>query len=183
MATARLSRRAPATVILVAVALLGLATPAKASCTDRPTPQEALESNEVVFVGQVLETVEEGRLAVVEVESIWKGEDIIGVTQVEGGGGDSPSRDDRTFETGQSYVFFPRNDEPPFRADGCTATTELTAGMTRLEPENAHAPESGRSNSLLVVVVVAIVAAGIFQARRALGSSREGDRGAKQATP
>jgi hypothetical protein len=176
MATMRLSRRAPAIAILVA-ALLGIATPANASCTDRPTPKEALESNEVVFVGQVLETVELGRVAVVEVESIWKGGDIIGVTRVEGAGGDSASRDDRTFETGQSYVFFPRNDKPPFRADACTATTELTAEMARLEPEDAHAPESGRSNSLLVVIVVAIVAAGVLQARRALGSSRERDRG------
>jgi hypothetical protein len=177
MATMRFSRRAPATAILVAAALLGIATPAIASCTDRPTPKEALEGNEVVFVGQVIETVQQGRVAVVEVESIWKGGDIIGVTQVEGAGGDSANRDDRTFETGLRYVFFPRNDEPPFRADACTATTELTDEVARLQPKDAHAPESGRSNSLLVVIVVAILAAGVFQARRALGSSRERDRG------
>jgi hypothetical protein len=176
MSIMSLSGRAPATAILVAAALLVIATPAHARCTNPPAPKEALASHEVVFVGRVLETVELGRVAVVEVESIWKGGDIIGVTQVEGGAGDSPSREDLTFETGLQYVFFPRNDQPPFRADGCTGTTELTPEVARLEPEDAHAPESGRGNSLLVVIVVAIVAAGVLQARRALGS-RDRDRG------
>jgi hypothetical protein len=173
----RPSRRAPVTAILVAATLLGIIAPAHASCTEPPTPREALESNHVVFVGQVLETVARGRVAVVEVESIWKGGDIIGVTRVEGGELESTSRDDRTFETGQSYVFFPRNDEPPFRDDGCTATTQLTAEVARLQPQNARPPESGSSDSLLAVLVIAIVAAGVYQARRALTSSRERERG------
>jgi hypothetical protein len=120
----------------------------------------------------VIETAGRGRLAVVEVQSIWKGEDLLGVTRVEGGDVESPSRDDRTFETGQQYVFFPRNDRPPFRDDRCSATTELTDAVARLEPDDARAPRSGRSNSFLVVLVAAIFAAGVFQARRAFRPSQ-----------
>jgi hypothetical protein len=176
MSTMTPSLRATGAAILVAAALAGIAAPAHARCAEPSTPKEALEINDVAFVGQVLETVGGGRVAVVEVQSIWKGGDIIGVTRVEGGEPDSPSRDDRTFETGQQYLFFPRNEDPPFRDDGCTATTELTDEVGRLEPEDARAPRSGRSNSLLALLVVAIVAAGVYQARRALGSSPGGRR-------
>jgi hypothetical protein len=178
MATMRLSGRAPAEALLVvavlvgivAALLVGIAAAAQPRCAEPPTPKEALASNDVVFAGRVLETAGKGRVAVVEVRSIWKGGDILGVTRVEGGDVESPSRDDRTFETGQQYVFFPRNDRPPFRDDRCSATTELTAAVARLEPDDAHAPRSGRGNSFVVVLVVAIVAAGVFQVRRALRS-------------
>lgn len=168
MSTMRLSGRAPVAALLVAVALVWIAPSSHAACAELPTPREALASNDVVFAGRVIETAGRGRLAVVEVQSIWKGGDLLGVTRVEGGDVESPSRDDRTFETGQQYVFFPRNDRPPFRDDRCSATTELTDAVARLEPDDARAPRSGRSNSFLVVLVAAIVAAGVFQARRAL---------------
>jgi hypothetical protein len=171
MSSMRLSGRAPAEALLVAAALVGIAASAHAGCAEPPTPKEALTSNDVVFAGRVIETAGRGRVAVVEVQTIWKGGGILGVTRVEGGDVESPSRDDRTFETGQQYVFFPRNNDPPFRDDRCSATNELTDAVARLEPDDAHAPRSGRSNSFLVVLVVAIVAAGVFQARRALGSS------------
>jgi hypothetical protein len=177
MSTMITSLRATGAAMLVAAALAGIAAPAHARCADLLTPKEALESHDVVFVGQVIETVGGGRVAVVEVQSIWKGGDIIGVTRVEGGEPDSPSGDDRTFETGQQYVFFPRNDDPPFRDDGCTPTTELTDEVARLQPEDARAPRSGRSDSLFAVLVIAIVAAGVYQARRALGSSPGRRRG------
>jgi hypothetical protein len=171
MATMRLSGRAPAEALLVAAALIGIAASARAGCAEPPTPKEALASNDVVFAGRVIETAGRGRVAVVEIQSVWKGGDILGVTRVEGGNVESPSRDDRTFETGQEYVFFPGNDHPPFRDDRCSATTELTDAVARLEPDDARAPRSGRSNSFLVVLVAALVAAGVFQARRALRSS------------
>jgi hypothetical protein len=169
----RLSGRALLEALLVAAVLMGIAVPAHAACAEPPTPKEALANNDVVFAGQVIETAGRGRVAVVEVQSIWKGGDLLGVTRVEGGDVESPSGDDRTFETGQQYVFFPRNDRPPFRDDRCSATTELTDAVARLEPDDARAPRSGRSTSFLVVLVAAIVAAGVFQARRALRSSPE----------
>jgi hypothetical protein len=172
MATMRLSGRAPAEALLVAAALIGIAASARAGCAEPPTPKEALASNDVVFAGRVIETAGRGRVAVVEVQSVWKGGDILGVTRVEGGEVGSPTRDDRTFETGQQYVFFPGNDHPPFRDDRCSATTELTDAVARLEPDGARAPRSGRSNSFLVVLVAALVAGGVFQARRALRPSR-----------
>jgi hypothetical protein len=184
MSTMRLSGRALLEALLVAAALVGIAASAHAACTDPPTPKEALATNDVVFTGRVIETAGKGRVAVVEVQSIWKGEDILGVTRVEGGDVESPSRDDRTFETGQEYVFFPRNDHPPFRDDRCSATTELTDAVAQLEPEDSHAPRSGRSNSFLVVLVAALVAAGVFQARRALTTSPvRRSRGADRLRP
>jgi hypothetical protein len=171
MSSMRLSDRALLAGLLVSVALVGVAAPALAGCAERPSPREALASNDVVFVGRVIETAGDGRVAVVEVQSIWKGGDILGVTRVEGGAVGSPTRDDRTFESGQEYVFFPRNNDPPFRDDRCSATTALTDAVARLAPEDAHAPRSGRSNSFLVVLVAALVAAGVFQARRALRPS------------
>jgi hypothetical protein len=179
MSIMRFSLRTPTVAVVVAAALMAVATPARASCTQRP-PEDALRSNDVVFTGQVIETVAGGRVAVVEVQSIWKGGDILSVARVEGGDVDSPSRDDRTFETGLEYVFFPLNDKPPFRENGCTATTELTPEVARLEPEDARAPTPGGSNPLLAVVIVAIVAAGIYQARRALRKS-PGGRGTQRA--
>jgi hypothetical protein len=180
MSTMRLSGRALLAGLLVAAALAGIAAaPAHAACAERPSPKEALASNDVVFAGRVIETAGGGRVAVVEVQSIWKGGDIVGVTRVEGGNVGSPTRDDRTFETGQEYVFFPGNDHPPFRDDRCSATTELTDTVARLEPDDARAPRSGRSNSFLVVLVAALVAAGVFQARRALRPSP--GRGAQSA--
>ncbi len=167
----RLSGRAPAAALLVAAALVGIAPSSHAACAEPPTPKEALASNDLVFAGRVIETAGRGRVAVVEVHSIWKGGGILGVTRVEGGDVESPSRDDRTFETGQQYVFFPRNDQAPFRDDRCSATTELTEAVARLEPKDAHAPRSGRRNSFLVVLVAALVAAGLFQARRAFRPS------------
>ena len=157
--------------LLVTAAVIGIAASAHARCAEPRSPKQALASNDVVFAGRVIETAGEGRVAVVEVHSIWKGGNILGVTRVEGGDVESPSRDDRTFESGQEYVFFPRNDRPPFRDDACSATTALTDAVARLEPADAHAPRSGGGNSFLVVLVAAIVAAGVFQARRALRSS------------
>jgi hypothetical protein len=171
MSTMRLSGRAPVAALLFAAALVAIAPWSHAACAEPPSPKEALASNDVVFAGRVIETAGRGRVAVVEVQSIWKGGDLLGVTRVEGGDVESPSRDDRTFETGLQYVFFPRNDRTPFRDDRCSATTELTDAVARLEPDDARAPRSGRSNSFLVVLVAAIVAAGVFQARRALRSS------------
>jgi hypothetical protein len=171
MFTMRLSGRAPVAALVVAAALVGIAAPSHAACAEPPAPKEALASNDVVFAGRVIETAGRGRVAVVEVQSIWKGGNILGVTRVEGGDVESLSRDDRTFETGQQYVFFPRNDRPPFRDDRCSATTVLTEAVARLEPDDARAPRSGRSNSFVVVLVAAIVAAGVFQARRALRPS------------
>ena len=171
MATMRPSGRALLEALLVGAALVGIAAPAHAACAEPSTPKEALASNDVVFAGRVIETTGRGRVAVVEVQSIWKGGGILGVTRVEGGDVDSPSRDDRIFETGREYVFFPRNDDPPFRDDRCSATTELTDAVARLEPEDARAPRSGRGSSFLVVLVAALVAAGVFQARRALRAS------------
>ena len=171
MSSMRHSGRALLAALLVAAVLVGIAASAHAGCAEPLSPKEALASNDVVFTGRVIETAGGGRVAVVEVDSIWKGAGILAITRVEGGDVESPSRDDRTFETGQQYVFFPRNDHPPFRDDRCSATTELTDAVARLEPDDAHDPRSGRSNSFLVVLVVAIVAAGVFQARRALRSS------------
>jgi hypothetical protein len=171
MSTMRLSGRAPVAALLVAAALGAMAPSSHATCGEPPSPKEALASNDVVFAGRVIETAGGGRVAVVEVESIWKGGDLVGVTRVEGGDVESPSRDDRTFETGLEYVFFPLNDRPPFRDDRCSATTVLTDAVTRLEPDDARAPRAGRSNSFLVVLVAALVAAGVFQARRALRPS------------
>jgi hypothetical protein len=171
MSTMRLSGRAPVAVLFVAAALAGIAPSSHAACAEPPGPKEALASNDVVFAGRVIETAGRGRVAVVEVQSIWKGEDLLGVTRVEGGDVEAPSRDDRTFETGQQYVFFPLNDRPPFRDDRCSATTELTDAVARLEPDDARAPRAGHSNSFLVVLVAALVAAGVFQVRRALRPS------------
>lgn len=123
-------------VALVAGLASGLGvSPAAASCATSPSIDEAVLRGEVVFVGTVLTTENDGRWATVKVEERWSGARALGdAVQVRGGpeAGTATSVD-RTYQAGR-YLFVVRNGPGYLEDDQCTATTIWVADLARLRP-------------------------------------------------
>jgi hypothetical protein len=122
----------------------------------------------VAFVGMVLNASNRGRDASVRVESIWLGPRLPETVAVSGGPSDRNviSSVDRSWVTGERYLFVLDDRTPPFRDDACSATTPYTSAVAKLEPEGAITPQDGGLGRWLVVALV-LVALGALQARRA----------------
>jgi hypothetical protein len=133
--------------ILVVVALLAALTltgasaaigarVALGSCTGVPMPaDEAVVFGDVVFVGTVLRTENEGRWATVRVEERWKGSRDLGDT-VEVRGGPEPGTAtavDRTFAPGR-YLFFVQRGQAGLTDTACSTTQPWTESLARLRP-------------------------------------------------
>lgn len=129
--------------MLVFVGLLAVdAPPAHASCAALPPLPQALAEADVVFVGTVIETTNEQRWATVEVEEVWKGEDIPSTAEVRGGPKDPPgpmnvvSSVDTSYREGARYLFVPFNSTNPYRDNACTPTRRFTPEVQRLRPSH-----------------------------------------------
>jgi hypothetical protein len=129
-------------VLLMSAGLLALPTPAFASCAmPEGTLRQRLADEEIVFVGTVTRTESRGRLAIVTVESVWKG-DVAGTVEVAGGvlQDNAGSSVDRDYEDGRRYLFVPSGGEGPRLEDSiCTDTRRWKPRLDRLRPPGAVA--------------------------------------------
>lgn len=144
------------TLLLIALStswLLASVATAHASCLAPPPIEQALDEAGVVFVGTVVDFGIDGRQAVVEVESVWKGEGVATVVSVVGGGADpnAVTSVDRFFEPGVRYIFFPTTGEVPFVDNACTLTQPMTDEIEALAPGSAQPPIEGETITFEVV--------------------------------
>lgn len=135
-----------AVVILSAMPASLIPTAAAASCARMPgqTPG-SLTGAGVVFVGTVLSTANGDREAVVKVERIWRGPDMVTYVRVRGTpdpAGQATSVD-RTYQTGQRYLFAPENSSPPFDDNSCSGTQLYTSALAAQAPADARQPQPG----------------------------------------
>jgi hypothetical protein len=123
---------------------------ADASCVAVPPLPESLASARVMFVGTVLSTSNNARIAEVHVESVWKGPRMRGRVTVQG----SPATEtnimttvDRHYSAGHRYLFVP-SAEPTARMfvdSACTATTEYTSAVAKYAPRGRATHATHRS--------------------------------------
>jgi hypothetical protein len=128
-------------VVAVIAALVAAPAPAFADCQMAPPIEEAVRTADLVFVGSVTAIAHEGRSAIVRVEEVWRGGEMPAEVTVLGGTEPAQAmEDDRTFEAGVRYVFF------PFVVDGqlvdniCTATAPWVEGFAAVRPADARTP-------------------------------------------
>ena len=128
-----------AALLLVALALASsLVRPASvlAACPTAPQPAEdAVLFGDVVFVGTVLRTENEGRWPTVRVEERWKGAAGLAETVVVRGGPEpgTATATDRTYLPGR-YLFVVRNENGVLADDGCSGTQAWTDELAPLRP-------------------------------------------------
>ena len=133
-------RRRLATIVAgLAVALTVLvAAPSAtlAACATAPQPaKEAVFFGDVVFVGTVLRTENEGRWPTVRVEERWKAADGLAETVVVRGGPEpgTATTTDRTYLPGR-YLFVVENQGGVLVDDACTGTQAWSEDLAPLRP-------------------------------------------------
>lgn len=124
------------------VAALALApAPVLADCQLAPPLEQAVSSSDLVFVGTVTALGVGGRSATVQVEDVWRGGEMPSTVTVLGGTEPAqPMEDDRTFEAGVRYLFFPFVVEGQMVDNICTATVPWVDDLAAVRPVDAHSP-------------------------------------------
>lgn len=136
--------RTPLVAIVVAFVLAALAfggslarpAPVLGACPTAPQPAEdAVLFGDVVFVGTVLRSENEGRWPTVRVEERWKGAAGLADTVVVRGGPEpgTATATDRTYLPGR-YLFIVRNENGVLADDGCSGTQAWTDELAPLRP-------------------------------------------------
>lgn len=134
---------------------------AQARCVPS-SPEAALATTQIVFVGTVTATTNEGRWAQVRVDEEWRGGPLPAVVEVRGGGEPGTATSvDRVFGP-LPYLFFVRQLAPGlFADDACSATTAWSPELAALRPPGAliHEPlvEIGGVNVEPLLPVIALV--------------------------
>jgi hypothetical protein len=115
----------------------------QASCARAPSLQEQIATSPLVFVGTVVSTSENDRVARVKVESIWKGLALPAYVDLHGSPGSGSgviTSVDRMFRTGERDIFVLFSDQQPLQDNSCSATQPYTAEVAALAPSNAKSP-------------------------------------------
>jgi len=121
----------------------GASTAAEASCAGPTSLSDQIQRAALVFVGTVVSTSDEGRIAYVRVESIWKGPQLAENVKVFGSpasGANSATSDDRHYQDGTRYLFVLHSASEPLQDDACSATQPYTPALAALAPADAKAP-------------------------------------------
>lgn len=131
----------------LALALLpALATGASASCLfdDRPV-EDRLAEFPYVFVGDVMETTDEGRTARFAVDEVWVGS--LGAEVVVHGGPEQPlggptvgTSNDRSWNEGARYLVFAGVEDRGLTDNACSPTREWDDELAAARPADASAP-------------------------------------------
>src|SRR3984893_18975944 len=136
-----------AAVIVCGLLVLAGGRPASASCAGggpgSPSLGDQLAAAPVVFVGTVVYTSDQDRVARVKVESVWRGPTMPAYVDVHGSPVSGPftaSSIDRHYQSGTRYLFVPVNANPPFDDNSCSLTQPYTAGLGAYAPSDARAP-------------------------------------------
>jgi hypothetical protein len=126
----------------------------------------------VVFVGTVVAVDRGGRVAEVEVATVYKGE-VPAVVTLIGGPMVEPNVTtsvDRSFTMGVTYAFFPASVTLPFEDNACTATSPLTpeleanlqelAGGPGIPPIAAAPPQATSDTGYLLAALALVIGVG-----------------------
>jgi hypothetical protein len=180
------TRWSAALIVVGALAFAGGQT-AEASCAGggpgSPSLGDRIAAAPTVFVGTVVYTSDQDRVARVKVESIWRGPQLPAYLDVHGSPVSGPfvaSSVDRHYQSGRRYLFVPVNANPPFDDNSCSLTQPYTAELTAYAPGDARAPgpatladtfqnfvgQNAWSVPLLVLVLAALALAALIRVRR-----------------
>ena len=113
---------------------------------------DELAAQPVVFVGTVIYTSDQDRVARVSVEAIWRGPSMPAYVYVHGSPVSGPftaTSVDRHYQSGHRYLFVPLNDHMPFDDNSCSLTQPYTAELAALAPHDARSPEPASFNDYL----------------------------------
>jgi hypothetical protein len=133
--TSRLAPLLVASLLAVAAVAAG-PVGVRAACTTVPPPiEDAVLFGDVVFVGTVLRTENEGRWPTVRVEERWKGSSGLADTVVVRGGPEpgTATTADRTYLPGR-YLFIVENENGVLVDDACSGTVAWTDDLVPLRP-------------------------------------------------
>ncbi|TMD01530.1 MAG: hypothetical protein E6J05_01565 [Chloroflexi bacterium] len=179
-------------IVLGAIAFAGVSS-ASASCAGGGPRSigDQLAISPVVFVGSVVYTSDQDRVARVKVESIWKGPSMAAYVDVHGSPVSGPftaSSVDRHYQAGHRYLFVPVNATMPFDDNSFSLTQPYTAELAAMAPKDARSPAPASFNDyvqnfagqnplvipilLLVLAVAATIA--IVRLRRVASQRRGG---------
>jgi hypothetical protein len=178
-------RRLVAVTIALGAIAIGGAGPASASCAGGGPRSigDQLASSPVVFVGTVMYTSDQDRVARVKVEAIWRGPSLPAYVDLHGSPVSGPftaSSVDRHYQAGHRYLFVPVNDKMPFDDNSCSLTQPFTADLAALAPRDARSPAPASFNDyvqnftgqnpwvapLLVLVLAVAATVAIVRLRR-----------------
>jgi hypothetical protein len=130
-------------ILLAAAALLAGAAGVQASCVVPPPLREQVASAGLVFVGTVIFTSDNDRVARVRVESIWRGPELPTYVDVHGSpvlGPGAASSIDRKYSAGTRYLFVLYGADQPLQDNSCSGTQVYTAELATLAPAGARSP-------------------------------------------
>jgi hypothetical protein len=131
---------------------------AAASCAEFPPLEQHIAQADVVFVGTVLSTADEGRTALVDVQEIWHGAELPQQVTVHGAMSSTGFTSvDRAFETGVRYLFATTFANGRLEDNSCTATQPWTDDLARLRPTSTIAPTEVPTDEVAVLPIVAVL--------------------------
>lgn len=144
----------PGIIVLVSlVAILWSGRPAAALCLPPEPLSTRLAEAPLVFVGTVLSTTNNDRVARVRVEEVWRGPKLSNEVEVRGTpftvDENAATSVDRSFRTGVRYLFVPRHTgdassqeiaAAPLEDGLCTATQEYRAELEEFRPASVTTP-------------------------------------------
>jgi hypothetical protein len=116
---------------------------AQASCVMLPSFREQISTAPLVFVGTVMWTSDDDRVAHVRVESIWKGPTLSAYVDVHGSpvsGFNVHSSIDRMYRAGERDIFILFSDSSPYQDNSCSGTQRYTAEIAAFAPADARPP-------------------------------------------
>lgn len=140
-------------VLLVAAGtLLALPATAAAQCSAPADTRAAIATAPSVFVGRVASVSTDGRVAQMQVLSIWKGRDLAPVVELRGAPESTspPATTDRRFEVDEQYLVIPENGRTPFLATSCSATQRFTSSPNIIPPQFQEATGSSQGRGVSV---------------------------------
>jgi hypothetical protein len=160
-------------------------TAAQASCIQAPSLREQIAASPMVFVGTVMSTSDNDRVAHVSVESIWKGPVLPAYVDVHGSPVSGPftiSSVDRTYRAGERDIFVLFSDQQPLQDNSCSATQPYTSEVAAFAPSNAKSPAPltvgeqiqnfAGERWLAIGIALLIAAAAVIGLRRMRSSTR-----------
>jgi hypothetical protein len=101
-------------------------------------PTGALAWADVVFVGTVASVGNAGTTATVNVDDVWKGDNVPAVAEVDG----SMGAETQVFAVGQKYLFVPDKTPRPYHAYTC-GVRPYDPSLDAHRPADAHPPIEG----------------------------------------
>ena len=176
--------RAFLVVVLALGALVVESAGAQASCAVPSPIRDQVSTAELVFVGKVVFTSDNDRVARVRVESIWRGPELPAYVDVHGSSvsGPSASSIDRKFNAGMRYLFVLYSANQPLQDNSCSGTQIFTTELAALAPAGARSPAPATASDeiqnafsqywLLALGFLALVAAAVFIGLRRVGKPR-----------